>query len=114
MRYDDFWELFKKNFRKIKLKKFTKCDNLNPVAGCCQGNLGITNLASKYDCSNSCSFQDMMFFLDFLKISRKLSCEQNQKIRKSQPCSWVLPEYSHGLRILPTNFTAQILVVFEI
>ena len=32
----------------------------------------------------------------------------------SQPCSWVLSGYSHGLRILPPNLTSQILLVFEI
>ena len=31
----------------------------------------IANLVSKYDCSNPCSFRDMMFFVIFSKIFRK-------------------------------------------
>ena len=75
---------------------------------------GIANLASNYDCSNPCSFRDMTIFVVFQKIFRKLIIIFFRKIWNSQPCSWVLSEYSQWLRILPPSMTAQFSVVLEI
>ena len=40
----------------------------------------IANLASKYDCSNPCSFRDMMFFVIFSKFSENLNYYKFLKI----------------------------------
>ena len=49
---------------------------------------------------------------EFSKISRKY-CWKISQFLKFSHCSWVLSEYSQGLRILPPNLTSQIVVVIE-
>ena len=58
-------------------------------------------------------FEIWRFFVLFQKNCRKVIVFF-RKSWNSQPCSWVLPEYSQGFRISPPNMTAQFFVVFEI
>ena len=55
--------IFSKIFE-IDFKKFQNFEDLNTVVENCEGTelSGNANLASKYDCSNPCSFRDMTFF----------------------------------------------------
>ena len=73
----------------------------------------IASLASKYDCSNSCSFRDMTFFVIFSKIFRKFKLF----FFKSEFFNHVVgyrQSTIKKLQILPPSMTVQILVVFEI
>ena len=76
---------------------------------------GVANIASKYECSNSCSFRDITFFVIF---SKKFLQNLNEifffKIWISQPCIWGLSDYPQGLQALALIMIAQIFVVFEI
>ena len=54
------------------------------------------------------------FLWFFQKNFRKLILIYFRKIWNSQPCSWVLSEYSQRVRILPPNMTPQSFVFFEI
>ena len=53
---------FSQNFQKIYVL-FSKFDIPNPVVGAFRVLSGVANLASKYDCSNICSFRDMTFLM---------------------------------------------------
>ena len=60
---------------------------------------------------------EICFFLIFSKSFLKtymIFLKLIFKIWSSQPCSWVLSDFSEELQILPTNMIVQILVVFEI
>ena len=59
---------FQKVFRKPKFNFVSKIELHNPVVGGCQSTLkvsGVANLASENDCSNLCSFRDLMSFRIF-------------------------------------------------
>ena len=112
-----FFAIFSKVFSKLKLLIFFKnLKFLTLYLGTVRVLSKIANLALKHDCSNPCSFRDM-FFLIFSKSFLKtymIFLKLIFKIWNSQPCSWVLSDYSEELKILPTNMIVQILVVFEI
>ena len=76
--------------------------------------LGVASLASNFECPNHLSERDKTIFEILPKYFRNFRKQINYKSWSSQSCSGVLSEYYQGLRVLPPNMTAQIIVVFEI
>ena len=75
----------------------------------------VANFASKYDCSNPCSFRDMTFFYDFLpNFQKNLDVEIFQNFEDLNPVIRICEGTIRELRILPLNMAAQFRVVFEI
>ena len=75
---------------------------------------GVAVFASKYDCSNRCSFRDMRFFMIFSEIfKKKLDIEKFQNFEDLNPVIGICEGTLMGLLILPPNMSAQNLVVFE-
>ena len=105
-----FFAIFSKVFSKLKLLIFFKnLKFLTLYLGTVRVLSKIANLALKHDCSNPCSFRDM-FFLIFSKSFLKtymIFLKLIFKIWNSQPCIWVLSDFSEELQILPTNMVVQ-------
>ena len=79
----------------------------------CLGTLKSCAIRRKYDCSNPCSFRDITFFKILSKIFLK-NVEKFQNFKELNPTIEIYESFLTGLRILPLNSAAQILVVFEI
>ena len=106
---------FQNVFRKLVLIFFATSETPNPLVGSCQSNLKDCEPCLQIWLLNFFnSFRDMMFFVIFSKSFQKNHIIFFRKIWNSQPCSWMLSEYSKELQILPSNMTVQILIVFEI
>ena len=85
---------------------------LNPVVE--NSEVVPNNLPPEYDCSDPCTFRDMTFSVIFSKHFRKLEFFFSLKFETFVMGAVRVLSGSLGLRILPSNLTAQVLVVFEI
>ena len=76
---------------------------------------GVGNLASNFHFSNPCSFREMTVFLIFSKkFQKNLNVKIFQNFEDLNPLIGICEGTLRGLRILPLNMAAQIIVVFEI
>ena len=75
---------------------------------------GVTNFAFIYDCSNPCSFRDTTFFLMIFSENFKHKYVNFQNVEDLNPVIGICEGTLRGLRNLPLNMAAQVLVVFEI
>ena len=67
---------FSKN---LDIKKLTELEFLNLIVGSVRVQSGVTNLESKYDCSNSFGFRELAFFMI---ISISFFFQKNLDIKK--------------------------------